>query len=180
MVSQWCTYCRSNVFQYAYLNGSFFLQTGFGIRWQDVSNEVLDQQVQKDLYDATGTLAHMTYDFTNRVDKARAFYIQVPFYVGAYVRGAYILIGPKFTMPMFTSTQLDLIATSTARYDGFIGPIEEMDNHGIRKDVPLTPNQKQGKITYRHLKQHQQIYQLFKSNKVERKNKCKKHTKKQY
>lgn len=138
-------YTLGAALQYAYLNGSFFLQTGFGIRWQDVSNEVLDQQVQKDLYDATGTLAHMTYDFTNRVDKARAFYIQVPFYVGAYVRGAYILIGPKFTMPMFTSTQLDLIATSTARYDGFIGPIEEMDNHGIRKDVPLTPNQKQGK-----------------------------------
>ena len=87
-------YTLGAALQYAYLNGSFFLQTGFGIRWQDVSNEVLDQQVQKDLYDATGTLAHMSYDFTNRLDKARAFYIQVPFYVGAYVRGAYILIGP--------------------------------------------------------------------------------------
>lgn len=130
--------------QYAYLNGSFFIQTGFGIRWQDVSNQVLDQQVQKDLYDATGTLAHMTYTFVNRVDKAKEFYLQVPFFVGAYARGFYFLIGPKFTMPMFGSTEMDLTASSVARYDGFLGPLEEMDNHGIRKDVPLTPDQKKG------------------------------------
>lgn len=131
--------------QYAYLNGVFFLQTGAGVRWQDVDNKVANQQVMRDAYDATGTLAHMTYDFVNRVDKSRAFYVQVPFYVGAYAYGFYFLAGAKFTMPIMGSTQLSLTASSTAKYDGFIGPLEEMDNHGIRKDVPLTPNQKKGK-----------------------------------
>lgn len=130
--------------QYAYLNGVFFLQTGVGVRWQDVKNKVTDQSVQRDAYDATGTLAHMTYDFVNRVDQSRAMYVQVPFSIGAYIHGFYGSIGAKFTMPLLGATHLSLTASSTAKYDGFIGPLEEMDNHGIRKDVPLTPDQQKG------------------------------------
>ena len=137
-------YTIGGALQYAYLNGIFFLQTGVGIRWQDVTNNVSDQQLLRDAYDATGTLAHMTYSFVDRVDQSKSLYLQVPLLVGVYARGAYFLIGPKFTMPMFGSTKLSLTASSIAQYDGFIGPLEEMDNHGIRKDVPLTPDQQNG------------------------------------
>lgn len=130
--------------QYAYLNGPFFVQTGVGLRWQDVKNGVVDQQYQRDATDAAGMLSHMTYDFHQRTDEARELYAQVPIYIGGYIRGAYIMGGLKVSMPIWGDTRLDMLTTSTARYDGYIGPIEEMDNHGIRKDVPLTPDQQQG------------------------------------
>ncbi len=127
---------------YTYLNGIFFIQTGVGVRWQDVKNTVSDQFDSKDLQDAAGTNMHMTYDFKNRIDESRMLYLQVPLYVGGYARGFYFMIGPKFYMPLYGSTQLDLTATSIGHYDKYIGDMEEMDNHGMRKDVPLTPDQR--------------------------------------
>ncbi|MBR6017812.1 MAG: hypothetical protein IK073_04265 [Paludibacteraceae bacterium] len=130
--------------QYAYLNGPFFLQTGIGIRWQDVRNNVADQQFQRDAVDATGTLNHLTYTFHDRTDQTRNVYAEVPFYIGGYIHGFYVMVGPKLSLPVWGDTRLSLLTTSTARYDGYIGPVGEMDNHGLRKDVPLTPEQQQG------------------------------------
>lgn len=138
-------YALGFTLQYAYLNGPFFLQTGVGIRWQDVKNNVTDQLYQRDAIDAAGSLSHMTYSFYGRTDQARTVYAEVPFYIGGYFRGFYIMGGPKVSVPIWGDTRLDMLVTSTARYDGYIGPVEQMDNHGIRKDVPLTPEQQQGK-----------------------------------
>ncbi len=137
-------YAVGATLQYAYLNGPFFIQTGVGVRWQDVKNKVTDQQYQRDAVDAAGTLSHMTYAFEQRKDETRELYAQVPFYIGGYFRGGYVMGGVKASVPVWGDTRLDMLVSSTARYDGYIGPVEEMDNHGIRKDVPLTPDQQQG------------------------------------
>lgn len=131
--------------QYAYLNGPLFIQTGAGLRWRDVKNRIEDQQYTRESVDATKMHYHMTYSFTQRTDEARAICAQVPFYIGGYFRGFYVMGGPKVSIPFWRDTRLDMLVSSVAHYDGFIGPIEEMDNHGIRREVPLTPNQKQGK-----------------------------------
>lgn len=130
--------------QYAYLNGPFFIQTGVGVRWQDVKNKVANQQEQRDMLDATSTLSHMTYSFEQRMDETRELYAQIPIYVGGYFHGGYIMGGLKASMPVYGDTRLNMLVSSTAKYDGVIGPIEEMDNHGIRKEVPLTPDQQKG------------------------------------
>ena len=57
-------------------------------------------------------------------------------------------LGQKYnlkTIDIFTpDAHLNMVVSSTAKYDDYIGPIEEMDNHGIRKEVPLTPDQQKG------------------------------------
>ena len=137
-------YAVGATLQYAYLNGPFFIQTGAGIRWQDVTNKVTDQIYERNVTDAAGALSHMTYAFEQRKDEMRELYVQVPFYVGGYFRGAYLLGGVKAMVPLKGDTRVNMLVSTTARYDGYIGPVEEMDNHGIRKEVPLTPDQQKG------------------------------------
>ncbi|MBR3408992.1 MAG: hypothetical protein IKG86_09150 [Paludibacteraceae bacterium] len=137
-------YALGLTLQYAYLNGPFFLQTGVGLRWQDVQNRVADQLYTIEAIDAAGAACHMDYSFHDRTDRMRELYAQVPFYLGGYFRGFYVMGGVKASLPLTGDTRFNLLTTTTARYDGYIGPIEEMDNHGIRRDVPLTPDQQRG------------------------------------
>jgi len=130
--------------QYAYLNGPLFVQTGVGIRWQDVKNKVADQQYMRDDIDKANMLSHVTYAFEQRKDEMRELYAQVPIYIGGYFHGGYVMGGVKASIPVYGDTRLNMVVSSTAKYDGYIGPIEEMDNHGIRKEVPLTPDQQKG------------------------------------
>ena len=131
--------------QYAYLNGPFFIQTGVGARWRDVTNRVTDQAYTLELTDAAGVKNYMTYSFEQRADEARTIYAQVPFYIGGYFRGAYVMGGLKVQIPVWGDTRLNMLVSSKAQYPGYIGPIEQMDNHGIRREVPLTPDQQNGK-----------------------------------
>lgn len=137
-------YATGLALQYAYLNGPLFVQTGVGIRWQDVKNKVEDQQHKRDDIDKANMPCHVTYSFEQRKDEMRELYAQVPIYVGGYFRGGYVMGGVKASIPVYGDTRLNMAVSSTAQYDGYIGPIEEMDNHGIRKEVPLTPDQQKG------------------------------------
>lgn len=138
-------YAAGMTLQYAYLNGPLFFQLGFGARWRDVQNRITDQYYTRETTDAAGVTNKMTYAFEQRVDEARTVYAQIPFYVGGYIHGAYILGGVKALIPLWGDTRLKMLVSSKAQYEGYIGPIEQMDNHGIRREVPLTPDQTQGK-----------------------------------
>lgn len=131
--------------QYAYLNGPLFLQLGVGARWRDVQNRITNQYYTRETTDAAGITNLMTYAFEQRVDEARTVYLQAPFYVGGYIRGAYLMGGVKVLVPLWGDTRLNMLVSSKAQYEGYIGPIEQMDNHGIRREVPLTPEQQRGK-----------------------------------
>lgn len=135
-------YSVGAAFQYAYVNGTFLVQTGVGVRFQDVKNRVFDQKYMRESFDVVGAVNQMTYDFTQRTDEMRELYVQVPLFVGGYIRGFYLLGGPKLSIPVWGNTKLDLLTTSTATYKGYIGTMQEMDNHGIRREVPLTPDQR--------------------------------------
>ena len=137
-------YAAGLTLQYAYLNGPLFVQTGVGVRWQDVKNKVEDQKYMRDDVDKANMLSHVTYAFEQRKDEMRELYAQVPIYIGGYFHGGYVMGGVKASIPILGDTRLNMVVSSTAKYDDYIGPIEEMDNHGIRKEVPLTPDQQKG------------------------------------
>jgi hypothetical protein len=88
--------------------------------------------------DAWGYKYHLRYDFRDRVDEGINQTLQIPLMVGAGVDMIYGLAGFKFQMNHITRSTSTAIATTTATYDQFLGVFEEMDHHGLRKDVPVT------------------------------------------
>ena len=123
-------------FDYSYTGRGLIIQTGIAVRWQDARNKVLkDSLVVDPIKDSQGTPFRLQYDFTDRVETARNMYVQVPVLVGTYFYGAYFLGGVKLNLQLLGSTQSKVNVTTTATYDKYIGTWEEMDNHGIRKEV---------------------------------------------
>ena len=123
-------------FDYSYTGRGIILQTGLAVCWQDVNNNILkDSLVIDPIKDSEGTDFRLQYDLTDRVDKSRNIYLQLPILAGTYFYGAYFLAGVKLNLQVWGNTQTKLNVTTTATYDRYIGPWEEMDNHGIRKEV---------------------------------------------
>ncbi len=123
-------------FDYAYTGRGLILQTGVAVRWQDVQNQFgNDSLIIDPATDAEGTPFKLRYDFTNRIDRSRNVYVQVPLLAGLYFYNFYFLAGAKVSLQVLGSTQTTLSLTTTAEYNRYIGLWEEMDNHGIRKEV---------------------------------------------
>lgn len=121
---------------YSYTGRGLILQTGLALRWQDVRNNVLNDSLVIDPFtDSQGTDYRLRYDLTDRVDMSRNLYLQVPVLAGTYFYGAYFLAGVKLNVQLLGNTRTKLNVTTTATYDRYIGTWEEMDNHGIRKEV---------------------------------------------
>ena len=126
--------------QYYYLK----FQLGIGVLWQDVSNKVADTTFY-DSYvrDARNYPYTLRYDFKQRKDRAWDLHAQMPLLIGAGIRGAYILTGFKIDYDLqYGGTSVDIVGTTSGRYPQFLGHFVEMDNHGMRKNVP---NHRNGK-----------------------------------
>ena len=121
---------------YCYTGRGLIIQTGIGIRWQDVNNRFSNDSLIVDpATDSEGVNFRLKYDFTNRVDNSRNLYLQVPLQAGMYFYNCYFLAGIKLNWQLIGWTRPDVFVSTTATYDRYIGIWEEMDNHGIRKDV---------------------------------------------
>lgn len=124
-------------FTYAYHRGRFIVQTGVGARWQTCKDSVADWTYTRDDYDTQYTKFRLTYDFWSRYDVSRNLYVEVPLYIGTYWGNWYGLIGPRFRMQVWGNTCASAIGSTTAEYERYIGICEQMDNHGIRRAVPV-------------------------------------------
>ena len=128
-------------FDYSYTGRGLILQTGLSVRWQDVTNKSLNDSLIVDpIKDSEGTEFRLQYNFTDREDVSRNLYLQVPIMAGTYFYGAYFLGGLKVNLQLMGNTRSQLNVSTLATYDKYIGPWEEMDNHGIRKDVEEVRN----------------------------------------
>lgn len=123
-------------FDYSYTGNGLIIQTGLGLRWQDVQNKFgADSLIVDPVTDSEGIDFRLRYDFTDRMDRSRNIYLQVPVLAGMYFYNFYFLAGIKLNMQVAGWTQPSLNVTTTADYDRYIGIWEEMDNHGMRKEV---------------------------------------------
>ena len=121
---------------YCYTGRGLLIQTGIGIRWQDVNNRFgNDSLIVNPATDSEGVNFRLKYDFTDRVDGSRNIYVQVPLLAGMYFYNCYFLAGLKLNWQVAGWTTPKLNVSTTATYERYIGVWEEMDNHGIRKDV---------------------------------------------
>lgn len=145
-------------FAFDYQNQIFLLHTGIGLRYQHVENRVADMSIMSyHVADSwTGTYDNeycdVRYDFTNRVDYSQNLYAQIPFMMGAHVpyyAGAfYFLAGAKMQYAFAGNTYSKAIGNTMAQYDRYMGVWVEMDNHGFRKDVPMTDKNDRLKLKF--------------------------------
>jgi hypothetical protein len=121
---------------YSYTGRGLILQTGLGIRWQDVQNRFANDSLIVDpATDSEGVNFRLKYDFTDRIDRSRNIYVQIPILAGMYFYNFYFLAGLKLSAQVAGWTQQDVFVSTSAKYERYIGIWEEMDNHGIRKEV---------------------------------------------
>ena len=117
----------------------FKLQTGIGIRFQNVRNNVADT-VFYDNYvvDARVYPYTLKYEFRHRTDSAWNLHAQIPFLMGAGVSNFYFLSGFKFNYTLnYGKTFVNAVGETSATYPQYLGHFVEMDNHGLRKGVPI-------------------------------------------
>lgn len=132
---------------YQYQNTEFILNVGLGMRWQQVRNNVMDttfvwHNTPDSWTNQRDTFRYdLKYEFYGRQDISRNLYIQVPILAGQVfctMKGTYYyLAGIKLNMAIKGSTRINVTGTTTGEYDRYMGVFHEMDNHGLRKDVPM-------------------------------------------
>lgn len=154
---------------YEYQLNDFLLQVGVGIKLQDVATDVKDTTFTKyhtadawtnSMYHQSGDWAgqldtfyyDLQYDFYNRQDHARMVYAQVPILLGQQLIGrygvGYYLAGVKLGYALRGTTDVRATGTTTGHYDRYFGTFHEMDNHGLRKDVPIERHGNKLDITF--------------------------------
>lgn len=128
-------------YEYDYY-GWFMIQTGIGLRWQSVENNVDKILTEKDgVYDSQGYRYKLVYDFYERRDYSDILYAQLPIMVGSYIGPFYYMFGLKLHLPLWGQTRVKLKGSTVGIYEQYIGLgpgdiFQEMDNHGLRMDVP--------------------------------------------
>ena len=124
-------------FLYNYQHGPLLLQVGVGARWQDVKDSINNKAWTRSDVDSKNYPFTLGYSFYSRYDVTRNVYLQVPIMVGSYFWHCYILGGVKLNAQVWGDTYMSARGTTTGDYSQFIGPFEQMDNHGFREDVPF-------------------------------------------
>ncbi len=134
-------------FVYEYQHNGFLFQIGLGARFQEVRTAVSDTAFTRyNVADSwTGVRDTLRFDlhynFFGRTDYARNLSLQVPILFGQQIVGSYgmgyYLLGVDLDYLLQGTSQVNLTGTTTATYHHYLGTFQEMDNHGLRKDVPV-------------------------------------------
>lgn len=137
-------------FLYSYHNGTIIVQTGIGVRWQQVWDSVRVAPTTVQVTDAWGWQQQLTYTQTHRRDEIENLYVELPLMVGTYfANGFYVIAGPKIQLQVLGKTHVSTTMTTTATYpDHYVGVLEQMDNHGLRDGVALTTTNDKLKMTF--------------------------------
>lgn len=123
-------------FEYQYYY--FKLNLGAGAALQHVTNTLNDTTFfNNNVYDARGYNYQLQYDFYKRQDVAISYHGQVHLLAGMGYNHFYFLAGFKVNHTFHGSTRVDMFGTTSGRYEQYLGYFVEMDNHGLRKNVPV-------------------------------------------
>ena len=131
---------------YEFQHSGFLIQTGIGVNYQRVNTGVADTSIYH--ADQIGTWQSVVprkftlrHRFENRTDISQQLYGQVPLYAGHYILSpigiGYFLAGVHINYAFWGTTEQHLTGTTTALYNTLVGVWQEMDNHGLRNNVPI-------------------------------------------
>lgn len=134
---------------YQYQHNSFIMDIGLGISLQDVKLNVSDTAFTwyntPDSWTNQRDTFHydLIYSFTERSDATKNVYIQIPILIGQSIGNShggafYYLAGVKINTQLKGTSSIKVLGSTIGEYDRYMGIFQEMDNHGLRKDVLMT------------------------------------------
>lgn len=142
---------------YEYQYSGILFQTGLGINYQCVYNNIADTSIyhynMQDTWSSINPVPYtLRHRFEDRRDQAQMVYGHLPLYIGHYIPGAkgigYFLAGVKLQYAFWGNTKQTLKGSTSGLYERYVGVWEEMDNHGFRKDVPIERSGKQLQVKF--------------------------------
>ena len=141
---------------YEFRHGYFTLQTGAGFMYRNIKSDIGSYCYTNTSMAATWdprwdvvadswgmAISELRYDITSRRDELQQVYVQVPILMGINFYGIYALAGITPSLPLYQRASTSMNVSSRGSYSRYLGLgdgnyWEEMDNHGYRKDVPLS------------------------------------------
>lgn len=126
---------------YEYQHFYLKVQTGFGVQVQNTKTHIRNFSIYDNtVVDAMGYPYLLRYDFYDRNDEGKYVHAQIPLLVGTAYKNFYTLAGFKLNMTLHAKNNISALCSTSATYEQFEGHFVEMDNHGMRKDVPIYSN----------------------------------------
>lgn len=139
---------------YEFAQTYLIVDVGLGVAFRSIKTKVSDYSytsadfARKDpnnwatLVDDWGVpITNLRYDIEGRSDKMRQLAIQMPIMAGVHIGAFYSMAGFCLSLPIIQKQSASMLLTSRAHYDRYYGfgdggYWQEMDNHGLRKQVP--------------------------------------------
>ncbi len=127
---------------------SFLFQTGVGVDYAVLLQNIDSVSLAKEMVDAYGIKFTYRSLFYDRIDRADVVELSVPLMFGAKFSSFYALLGAKFIYPLSVQTSQSAKLTSHADYNGmFYEDFENMPQHGY---VNAQPMYSKGKIDFNY------------------------------
>lgn len=123
-------------FLYEYQHNHFLLDLGVGVLWQDVEHRS-ESDASAAYTDTQGDECTLSMHI-RRSDRVRMGYVEVPLLVGGQWNGFYLMGGVKAGVPLWGNTRSEARMSNWAMYDKYFVPFQQMPNHGLRLDEPVT------------------------------------------
>ena len=98
---------------------------------------VTDIETDYEGLDTQGLPFIWQHNFHNRIDQADVLNVNIPLQLGGFFNGVYFLVGPKLSLNLLGSSQGVAKVDAAGKYEGLLGPFQNMPNHSFYEDRSL-------------------------------------------
>lgn len=124
----------------------FIFDVGAGFLWEKTQDKLPTQKFSREYIDTQHSPNTLVYSMT-RSDWTQLGQVEIPILFGGSWDHVYLLGGFKIGIPVWGKTAIHANISNEAFYDQYWVPLSQMDNHGLRFDVP--ENREGARIDYK-------------------------------
>jgi len=142
---------------YRYFRNGFIIQTGLEGEFNYITNRINDSQLSIGMTDTEREAFTMHISATNGKDYMQFINCYVPLYVGYEYRHFYLLAGAEVGMNLYGTTYTTSTLSTKAEYERYLGWLEDMPNHDLRNNVPVSSTKYKLKLSSPSVQAHLEI-----------------------
>ena len=113
----------------------FIFDIGAGFLWEKSQHKMPITEFQKEYIDTQNAQNTLVYSI-KRSDWTQIGQVDIPILFGGSWKHVYLLGGIKIGVPVWGRTDVNTSISNIAIYNQYWVPLSQMDNHGLRFDVP--------------------------------------------
>lgn len=117
----------------------FLMDVGISASVGTTINRIMDTTVVFQAYDTEGEQFDFIHTYTKNNNQCAMVYINIPLLFGAKIgQNGYFLLGAKVGINAYGTTSVNSLLTTRAEYPQYIGIMENMANHQLVSNHPLS------------------------------------------